>query len=549
MRGKLAHFGALSTLLALPLAGCGSSDTDCAKTATCSSAMEENEAAATSSDTGPAVSDHSIVTSSDVGSATNQDAGTIDADAASPSEDSASDATSELVSADAPEAGPCGVDAPACYVDDLFAIFVSPQGNDTTGTGTKLAPFRSITKAVAARSGSTKHIFACDDGTGYPEALWFNDASGVEALYGGFDCTTWLYDAKRKAKVAPTGLGWALALSALNSPILIESFELDAKDGVAAGESSIAVFVDQAKDVTLKRCVVTAGSGREGLTNAATSNYSHVVTTHSDPAVVGNNATDSAPGVARACSTLCTNGQYSTGGAGTTANTPGTVGLPNLGFGAPGGWVQEYFNCNSSYPAQPGLSPSAAARGDGASVFGHLIANGWAPEPGTAGKTGGPGQGGGGGDSFDSSGEGGGGGCGGCGGAGGPSGTGGGSSMAIVSRSSQLKVTDTLLVASRAGNGGPGGPGQVGQLGGDGGASYGSCFGVGGGTGGTGGAGGPGGGGAGGIAVGIGYQGTAPVLAGTTVMLPVIVATGGAAGSAAGQRGIDGVAQNVVLLP
>src|SRR5262249_16732238 len=100
----------------------------------------------------------------------------------------------EVVTVDSAEAGPCGFDAP-CYVDDRFAIFVSPTGNDTIGTGKKDAPFRSITHAVVAGTGSAKHIFACDDGTGYPEAVRFDDNSGVEAVYGGFDCVSWLYDA------------------------------------------------------------------------------------------------------------------------------------------------------------------------------------------------------------------------------------------------------------------------------------------------------------------------------------------------------------------
>jgi hypothetical protein len=545
MRGKLPHFYLLWALLALPLGGCGSSDGDCAKTATCASTTDDQPADAASND-GSGPSDHSVVMSSEGGPMESSDGGARETSA----EGSALDAPSDAAVADGPEAGPCGVDPPACYVDDLFAIFVSPKGSDTGGTGTKLAPFRSIAKAVASRSGSTKHVFACDDGTGYPESLSFNDASGVEALHGGFDCTSWLYDAKRVAKVAPNVLGFALNLSGLNTSIVIDNFELDSKDGVSAGDSSIAVMVASAKAVTIKRSVVQAGSGRAGFANAVMFNYSHDVTTPNDPLVVGNDATDYAPGAAKACTTLCTEGT-STGGSGTSAAFVGTTGLPNLGAGQPGGWSSSLANCGSATIAHNGVDAPAAAGGDGASGWGSVSNLGWLPAAGIRGKTGGPGQGGGGGDGVDTA-LGGGGGCGGCGGGGGSSGIGGGSSFAIISLSSQVTVSDSVLVVSRAGDGGPGVQGQPGQLGGAGGAAYGTtCAPAG--TGGKGGAGGGGGGGAGGLAVGIGYQGTAPVMNQTTVMLPSIVALGGKGGSAAGQnpgtKGKDGVAQNTLQLP
>jgi hypothetical protein len=558
MRGKLPQFCLIWPLLGLPLAGCGSSDADCAKTATCSSPTDDNHPDVTSSDAGSATDDHSVTINPD-------GAGASSADVRSGAEnvvevaDSAldgavsGDAVAQSDGADAPS---CAVDVP-CYVDDRSAIFVSPLGNDATGTGKKDAPFRSITHAISASTGSSKHIFACDNGTGYTEAVALTDASGVSALYGGFDCTNWMYNSKSQARVAPPTPGYALSINGVTGAVTIENLEFDAKDGATPSDSSIAAWIVGSKGVVVRRASIVAGIGRDGLTMSPSANYDHVVTGGYDPAVIGFNATSVAPGPARECLLLCKDGHTSTGGMGSGPSAaPATYGLPiitpaipPISTGRPGVWVAQMSDCNIDKIAFPGSAAPAASGGPGASLWGRLSAGGWVPEPGASGTTGGAGQGGGGSGGLGTA-YGGGGGCGGCGGAGGPAGLGGGSSFAILAFNSQITVSETTLTVRMAGNGGPGGSGQVGQMGGSGGVGDGCSIA---GSGGNGGSGGGGGGGAGGLSVGVGYQGSAPVLTGTTVMLPNVAANGGAGGSAPdqnpGTKGKDGVAQNTLLLP
>src|SRR5258708_1527063 len=58
-----------------------------------------------------------------------------------------------------------------CVIDNRYGVFVSPTGNDTTGTGKKDAPFKTIGKGLAAATDGAKRIYVCDDGAGYAEQI------------------------------------------------------------------------------------------------------------------------------------------------------------------------------------------------------------------------------------------------------------------------------------------------------------------------------------------------------------------------------------------
>lgn len=50
-------------------------------------------------------------------------------------------------------------------VDATWCVFVSPAGNDTTGTGTKASPWATVTKAVTTVQGSGGKAIILEDGT------------------------------------------------------------------------------------------------------------------------------------------------------------------------------------------------------------------------------------------------------------------------------------------------------------------------------------------------------------------------------------------------
>src|SRR5215831_1446486 len=90
--------------------------------------------------------------------------------------------------------GPCtpGADPTEnpCLVDEAHGVFVSPTGNDTSGEGTRLAPFKTIAKGIAQGTSKGKNVYVCAAAT-YDERLALDSNAGGTKLYGGFDCGTW----------------------------------------------------------------------------------------------------------------------------------------------------------------------------------------------------------------------------------------------------------------------------------------------------------------------------------------------------------------------
>ncbi|HET7544054.1 MAG TPA: hypothetical protein VFK05_29485 [Polyangiaceae bacterium] len=423
----------------------------------------------------------------------------------------------------------------ACLVNDDYAIFVAPTGKDGGG-GSKAGPVKTIAKALELAS-QEKIVIACD-GT-YEEQVKI--AAGAK-LYGGFACpgtaNPWVYEAGKKAKVAPAAKGVALSITAAATAVAIEDFEFDAKDGLDPGESSIAAFVSGSTAVTLTRVKLVAGTGVNG------SNGALAPLTLPDPLTLkGNPASGDTGGAFN--TGMCSVGEKPRGGAGgyggAGAVTTGGSGTPDLGMGKGG----VAGSCSPNGTGQDGANAAPQPPALGATKLGSITPTGWTGAPGADGATGTPGQGGGGGAGALAGGGGGGGGSGGCGGAGATGGKAGGSSIALLALNSSLTLTANELISATAGSGGNGIAGQEGQLGGNGGLpdANGGC---GGGKGGKGGQGGAGGGAAGGISVGIAYQGTAPVADADTTVVTGIAGTKGVGGAPGMNDGIDGVKQDVL---
>ncbi|MBI5500798.1 MAG: hypothetical protein HY907_11190 [Deltaproteobacteria bacterium] len=443
--------------------------------------------------------------------------------------------------------------------DTCAGVFVSgATGSDTTGDGTRTAPYASLAKAVAE---SATIIYACAEPTADTATVIL---PGGTTLFGGIDCGDFTYSGT-KSTLAP-GVPIALVLES-SGGIVIEDFVVEASAGAAFGESSIGILAD-GSTAALHRVDVTAGAGAAGEIGATpTDNIGPSDAT--DPAVRGENgnpANTTTPTVPNppgggTVNALCDTSFGGTGGPGgsvtgaivndaangTDGQPAGAGGMHGLGETSAGGW-----NC---IPGQglgiAGANGATGAAGTGATALGTLSASGYVGTSGTQGGKGDPGQGGGGGGGArgqdavpDIRGaSGGGAGAGGCGGYGGLGGGAAGASIAIVSVDASWAFEGVTLASAQGGQGGAGGNGQGGATGGNGGnggnGAGGTLNACAGGQGGQGGQGGRGGGGRGGHSLGIAYTGTAPGTAGVTFQ--VGAAGPGGLGAGASGNGLDGV--------
>ncbi|HEY0468739.1 MAG TPA: hypothetical protein VGC79_31310, partial [Polyangiaceae bacterium] len=349
--------------------------------------------------------------------------------------------------------------------------------------------------------------------------------------------TPWEYEPAKKAKVAPSNRGLALSIASAGAAVVIEDFEFEARDGVSAGESSIAAFVNTSTNVALTRVKLVSGKGVDGANGALAQS------TFPDPLTLkGNSASGDSGGAS--ITGMCAVGEKPRGGAGGNggggAVTTGGSGTPDLGMGKGG----VAGSCSTSGTGQDGANAAAQPAAPGATKLGIITLAGWNGSAGGDGLSGTIGQGGGGGAGALTGGGGGGGGSGGCGGAGATGGKAGGSSIALLVLNASLALTESELVAGDAGKGGSGLLGQDGQPGGSGGVQV--PDGCPGGKGGRGGQGGAGGGAAGGISVGIAYQGVMPLADTETTFTTGIAGAKGSGGVPGTNDGIAGAKKDVL---
>jgi hypothetical protein len=463
-----------------------------------------------------------------------QDGGTGDQTDGSGSEDGAGDdATSD---ASTPETGSkCTVGAsPAkngCITDasGVFVATTAEGGSDTAGTGAMAHPFATITRALG-NLGTSTAIYVC--GGGYIDQVTVNIPIN---LYGGLTCSggKWAYQARSLAVVSGSSASFALKIAVATGTVDIEDMGFDGATA-AAGESSIAAWVNLSNNVILRRVKVVAGIGGAGAdAGAPTPNYAGATAAPGAPAQML--ASDA--GAAEGGSATCAEGT-SNGGQGAIRNvatsqqaTGGTplyaVGDPaaNTGAGAPGA------------DALPGTVGSDGENGGGAggapATTGtwSLSESVWIPSVAGNGTRGGPGQGGGGG-AYRIAAEiviayGGAGGAGGCGGTGGFGGTSGGGSFGLLSVNSTVTLDECNVSGGLAGAGGNGSNGEAGQGPGAGGS-------VNGGAGGYGQGGGGGAGGSAGASAALAYVGTKPTYGSDTAITPFATAATPGKGGAAG---------------
>ena len=399
-----------------------------------------------------------------------------------------------------PVAESCGVFVSSSLgVDDMAA-----------GRGTRAKPFKSISAAL--KKADVTRVYACAET--FTEAVTIS--TGIE-LYGGLDCKSWAYVGAAKkttltaaADLIPLTLGNAAGLAN------VEDFAITAAAAKAPGGSSIAVLANGAT-ARLTRCDLAgsdANGGDPGVDGGVQGAQAEGGTKGDDAGAAGTVA-GGVGGKNLVCGLQAGKG----GDGGATMNGSGSNGTQGDGnLGGASGDGDTGSGCSDGTKGGNGI---AGALVSGATGIGMLDMSGYHGTDGDTAQDGGNGKSGGGGGGSKASvavhgAGGGGGGAGGCGGKHGAGGRAGGSSIALVSVGSKVKLTDCQLSTGKGGAGGKGGDGQFGQPGGkigDGGASN---MGVGsaciGGKGGDGGNGGNGGGGLGGHALGIAVTGSAPLL-------------------------------------
>jgi hypothetical protein len=386
-------------------------------------------------------------------------------------------------------------------IDEGLGVFVSPDGDDDAGDGTRASPYETLEKAVQEAAARDLRVYACADGGQFRESVVLGPAASGLEMYGGFSCVDWSYLAQARSFVRSEGVP-TLEVQGVEG-LRVEDFEFEAANATEAGGSSLGALVVESTEVVLRRVRLEAGTGMAGV-DGMTMVFEWPV------GFDGLDADIEQGPDARTCT--CPDGSMTIGGEGgdglISRGEEGGPGAPDLpGPGGEGGDVNVV--CDGGGNGAPGANASAAPTALGAAALGTLTKYGWTPAAGQNGMNGSPAQGGGGGSSTPDQG-GGGGGCGGCGGAGGPGGQGGGASIALAVVQSEVTVEASELVATDAGDAGDGGSAQEGMDGGVGG--IGPLLACEGGTGGRGGKGGAGGGGAGGISVGVLWSGSEPIL-------------------------------------
>jgi hypothetical protein len=417
-------------------------------------------------------------------------------------------------------------DSPAC-VDGSVGVFVDSAGKDSND-GSKANPVATLKAAflLASQKGLPR-VYVCEGN--YSESPTLMTALSI---YGGFKCGTWSYSGTKPT--IGTGL-LGFKIDGVTGVSLVDLYVKSAS-GVAAGDSSIAMLINQSDGVTLLRMKLESGKGKDGADGTVMA-YSYPTQNQLN----GHDAMGMSGGTDNVVS--CPNGQSSTGAKGGDNGFGGSNGMPALG-GGKGGVAGP---CNGAGGGGDGTAAASAANAASPTALGALSAMGWKPSASAKGTDGSPGQGGGGGYG-SGGGGGGGGGAGGCGGAGGGGGSGGGSSLGLVSLTSGVTLTNSEVHTADAGKGGTGSAGQMGQpIFGAGGNKTG--FGCNGGNGAAGGNGGSGAGGAGGLSIAVLWRDKAPTIDNPTQSASSAGAKGvkGAGGTPGTNDGIDGLSQTAPL--
>ena len=448
-----------------------------------------------------------------------------------------------------------GVDTNCDGIDgdlSIAALVDTVTGDDLGGDGSKIKPYKTITKALT----TNKTQILVSKGT-YAESFTVR----ANRVFGGYDqAAGWSRTGSR-----PLIVGTITMLDNGTDRITLDFFNVSPPLPLDAGQASVAVYaVGVDAGSIIRRSVLHSNAGR-----AAQSGAQPAAAANGVNGSEGISSIDGGFGAPLTLAPVCSFGSSSgleggAGGAGAQVEGDGQTGFP-FALGGDGGIA---IVCSVLPCAIPPTGANGLADFDGMpggpgtfGLTGDFMGTAWVTNLGGTGDSGGPGKGGGGAGGGGSvteaqsmfvylGGGGGSGGSGGCGGSGAPGGRGGGASVALLLTNATPTLESNTLQTGAGGAGGAGGEGGLGGQGGIGGIGGNGANLVGGGggrgaNGSRGGKGGQGGGGAGGPSIGIWCgPNAAPKLVGATNVY--VIGTAGAGGS---PNGISGIAAETLGCP
>jgi hypothetical protein len=461
-----------------------------------------------------------------------------------------------------PQPGLPYVDRNCDLVDGMAATSLYVWAQSPASQGTRAAPFRTISEALAAFRPGVHSAILVAQGTYVEQVVLKNGAS----VYGGyaplFDRRDPLQFPTLIEAAEPTGaVRGTVNAEGLAARTVLAGFTIRGYDVISRpmpgqpAKNSYAVYVKNSPGLVLQNNHIVGGRGGDatpalpGLAgaNGGAGQNGLPARECNTPTCAGESQPGGAPGTNPACPT----GTRGNPGAGSSLNNDPQEYQTTAGGNGRGGSNAIYAHSDPSQAAFckydciiQGAGPAAGAAQNGAdgaanapgvacvAPLGEVQGDDWVTRPGSNGQAGSAGRGGGGGGAGgcvrndnpatctvgrrvgDLGGSGGGGGAGGCGGGLGSGAAGGGGSFGVFIIGPAPAIDGNLIDLGFGGNGGSGGAGGYGGLGGPGGSggpnnSVAWCAGQGGpgGRGGNGGAGSGGGGGCGGSVFGVAGQG------------------------------------------
>lgn len=417
-------------------------------------------------------------------------------------------------------------------------VFVDPlRGKDSAQSGTKDAPYQTLSYALERISSNTQAIYLAQGVYDEPD-LRLDKPVSIHGGYSGLE-DGWKRGATYTTQLTGGSIGLTVSGLGEDAGVSLEWLQITADPGPEAGAPSIGLRVLQSKGVRLRHVQILAGdgsAGSPGSTPATAPGGADGGTGGSTSPLIDGGS----PGISSCGSVQNKGGTGGHGGKNDTifkgAGGRGEAGTPSAAGGDGGSFRETTTSCTGEdchcvgdpgKDGQNGIEGEMGPSGDAGDGIGTLVTDTWSPTSGTAGQPGYPGGGGGGGGgggvcaakygaSVAEGSGGGGGGAGGCPGQGGTGGKGGGASIALLLIDAHVEMESCSLKTTKGGDGGAGGKGGTGGPGGQGGPGGPSIVntsdptakatggsGGKGGNGGKGGDGGPGGNGGGGPSVGL----------------------------------------------
>ena len=148
--------------------------------------------------------------------------------------------------------------------DKKKAVFVATTGSDTAD-GSWGKPVATLNHGIELATAQSKDVYVCAGD--YKESITVN-AQGIR-VYGGYDCTqNWVRNSNSQAQLV-SQTSPALVITGSKQPVVFDHVDVECASATTAGGSSIAAFISNSAQVTLRRGTYQAGDGASAQQPAA----------------------------------------------------------------------------------------------------------------------------------------------------------------------------------------------------------------------------------------------------------------------------------------